>query len=342
MGPKKAKLLLVDDEPLQLKVLNTMVDTLPYALEVVSCTNGQEAIDYLENPNNAPLPDIIITDYLMPVVNGLELLAYVRKHTKYKSVSVLMVSALDEPDIQETALELGVDDFLRRPLNRYELQARCNSFIHFPQHVKGTLEHAVFYEQRLSFRELEPNANNNAMLEVFTRFLSAQHHYPETYLLLLSDITEFISKQLNLDEYLCEQMSKAVTLHGVGFLLKDESGDNAKSPYQLCNKLFENQSQPLYQLAAEICSHQDEYFDGSGVPDKLAGVNIPLAARIASISIFIATQASGSEDVSTIEAKLTEVNDLSGSRFDPELVQIIQENAHEVTDMIYNAVKRTT
>ena len=139
----KLKFLVVDDEPLQLELLRGLVAAMPWLVDIVACSDGREAIEYLDNINNDPMPDLVITDYYMPDVDGLGLLSHIKSDERLKEIPVLMVSVFDRPELQEKAMALGVDDFLERPLNKHMVLARCRGLLHVSRSMKEPMAHNV-------------------------------------------------------------------------------------------------------------------------------------------------------------------------------------------------------
>lgn len=92
--------------------------------EVSLASDGREALRLLEKE----VPDIIITDILMPYTSGLELIAVVRNHYHYK-LPIIVLSALGQESTVLEAFQLGADDFLTKPLNPAELSLRVKRLL---------------------------------------------------------------------------------------------------------------------------------------------------------------------------------------------------------------------
>ncbi|GAB4434677.1 MAG: response regulator [Chloroflexi bacterium OHK40] len=102
-------ILLVEDESGIMGLLRRLMRDLARAYEIVPCTNGRIALDELGRRQVA----MVITDYRMPELDGLELTRHVKAARPH--LPVLMISAYAYPDLQRRAMEAGVDRFIGKP-----------------------------------------------------------------------------------------------------------------------------------------------------------------------------------------------------------------------------------
>lgn len=111
---KPKKVLIVDDNSVSLNILDKVCTS--FGLETKTTSTPFDAIDILENKNFTP--DLLILDYVMPTMNGVDLLKTLKaKKLLKKASSVLMVSAFGKEDIVEKAKDAGVSEFLDKPIN---------------------------------------------------------------------------------------------------------------------------------------------------------------------------------------------------------------------------------
>lgn len=116
-------LLVVDDENAIQKILTFYFKD---SYRVVTCNNGRDALAWLYQGH---LPQFIVADINMPVLNGLEFLKEVKSSGLYARVPLLFLSGNDSSDTRISCLEAGADDFMLKPFNPRELQARMNSIL---------------------------------------------------------------------------------------------------------------------------------------------------------------------------------------------------------------------
>jgi sigma-B regulation protein RsbU (phosphoserine phosphatase) len=118
---RQAKILIVDDEPLNIDYLEQELEDLGY--ETLVAANGQEALELVK----AEVPDMILLDIMMPVMNGFEVLARLKAEKSWRDIPVVMISALSDIDSIVKGIEMGAEDFLPKPFDPIILQARLNA-----------------------------------------------------------------------------------------------------------------------------------------------------------------------------------------------------------------------
>lgn len=125
--PRKNKILVVDDVPVNVQLLTTYLTSVGY--EVVTARDGQEALDQVA----ATLPDLILLDVMMPKLNGFEVCERLKSDPTTRIIPVIMVTALNEIEDKIKATESGADDFVSKPFNKLELLTRVKSLLRIKQ-----------------------------------------------------------------------------------------------------------------------------------------------------------------------------------------------------------------
>lgn len=135
------KILLVEDDPR----LNTLITNVLFneGLECNSCYSAEEAlVEFRKSP-----PDLIISDILLPGINGLELVLEIRNMDKH--VPILMLSALGDTNDKVQGLDLGADDYMVKPFETKELTARIRVLLKRSKH-RSTLD-----SERISYADIQ-------------------------------------------------------------------------------------------------------------------------------------------------------------------------------------------
>jgi two-component system cell cycle response regulator len=124
----KSKILIIDDEPLNVKLLTAMIP--PDQYDTASAYSGEEALKILTDFS----PDLILLDIMMPGLNGYELTKILKSDTDRQNIPIVLVTAFGGSEYELKGLEAGADEFLNKPVNKTELLTRVKSLIQLRQY----------------------------------------------------------------------------------------------------------------------------------------------------------------------------------------------------------------
>ncbi len=130
MNPKayKKKILIVDDDPTSLKVLESMLSGERY--NIIRARNGEEA---LKSVSRQP-PDLILLDLMMPGIDGYEVTRKIKKDKRTKDVPIILITSLEGSDYKIKGLEEGAEELLNKPVHSSELMARVSSMLRLKEY----------------------------------------------------------------------------------------------------------------------------------------------------------------------------------------------------------------
>lgn len=114
----KGHILIVDDDRYSCQTLEALL--APYGSTVHNAHSGAEAIAYL---SREPV-DLVITDVMMPAMDGFELCRQIKAHPQWRYIPVILVTALDDESDMVHGFDAGADEFLCKPVNKFALRAR--------------------------------------------------------------------------------------------------------------------------------------------------------------------------------------------------------------------------
>jgi CheY-like chemotaxis protein len=117
----RSKILIVDDEPLNVDYLEQELEYLGY--ETVSAANGLEALQKVKNE----APDLILLDVMMPVMDGLTTCRLLKEDEETRLIPIVIMTALDRTEDRVEGIKAGADDFLTKPVDDRELLARIET-----------------------------------------------------------------------------------------------------------------------------------------------------------------------------------------------------------------------
>ncbi len=143
-------ILIVDDEPVNLKILRAML--VPEGYNVVEADNGAKALELID----LALPDIILLDVMMPEIDGFEVCRRIKSQKERRMIPILMVTALQDKIHRQQAMEAGADDFLSKPIDRIELLIRVKSLLRIKKYSDELIEsYQMLKEKNRQLEELE-------------------------------------------------------------------------------------------------------------------------------------------------------------------------------------------
>src|SRR5918995_804309 len=163
------KILIVDDEPFNLDLLEQELIDQDYLIK--RANDGAEALEKLPSFQ----PDVILLDYMMPRMNGLEVLKRLRAHETYKTIPVILLTAKATQDDKVRGLDAGADDYVIKPFDAIELLARVRAMMRVKQmhdtleewnrNLAAKVEHQVEEIQRMNRlkRYLSPQIAENIL-----------------------------------------------------------------------------------------------------------------------------------------------------------------------------------
>lgn len=153
----KKKILVADDDPINLEVVLELLDANDY--EVLYATNGQVACEIAENE----LPDLIIMDWQMPIMNGIEAINTITNNPKTLEIPIIVATGvMTGAENLSAALEKGAVDFVSKPFNAIEFKARVKACLRLKEQndtIKKYLEkEKEFIQETLELKERELNS----------------------------------------------------------------------------------------------------------------------------------------------------------------------------------------
>jgi len=140
---RKPRVLVVDDNIQNLELILAYLEDVE--CETLSAEGGQQALDIIYNDP----PDLVLLDVMMPKISGFEVCKRIKNNPKTSDIPV--ITALNEMGDIERAIDSGTDDFLSKPINKWELLTRVKTMLKL-KHLTDKLERTLAY-----LNEIEQN-----------------------------------------------------------------------------------------------------------------------------------------------------------------------------------------
>lgn len=171
-NPSVYTVLAVDDQDLNLAILEDYL--VPLGYRVIKARNGMEALAQIRSAK----PDLILLDIVMPGIDGYEVCRRVKENPESRDIPVVMVTSLDGTDDMVRALEYGADEFLTKPVNGAEIQARVKSLLKkktLNDQLKSAYTHinnlTIFAENKLAELSSETFSGDKALKHLIEKLL---------------------------------------------------------------------------------------------------------------------------------------------------------------------------
>lgn len=323
------RILLIDDNRTNLVFLTKLVEKL--GCEALAYTSPEDVLTDMPRLHY----DIAVIDYQMPMYNGIELLTEVSRFEKYRGKPAVFVTADGDTAVRMAALDAGAIDFLTKPVNPLEFQARMRNLVALVDAQNKLADKAAWLRAEVDKAVSELRSREEEIIERLT--LAASYKDAETakHTKRVGEYSEAIALEFGLPTTLCSDIRLASPMHDIGkvaipdavllkkgMLTEQEFAEMQKHTTVGCDILRESKSS-LLQLAAEIAGSHHERWDGQGYPLRLTGSAIPLSGRIVALAdnFDALTTARPYKEAWSVEKAVEHILGRAGSQFDPTCVQ---------------------
>jgi putative two-component system response regulator len=339
-----SRILVVDDIITNAAMLQEFLVSRNYLVAVAH--DGKEAIAKTASFN----PDLILTDVVMPRMNGFELCRILKKDKRYRHIPIVFLTGLTDTKTRLEGLKLGAEDFITKPFDLAEVQVRVRNLLLIKKYQDDLLQAKATLEQnvRERTRELQNVVNELQKAKrsveqahydsVFRLSVAAEFRDNETgnHVKRMSRYSALLAKAAGLSRHKIELILNASPMHDVGKLgipdailrkpgkLTREEFAVMRRHSEIGAKILSGSNSELLQTAATIAISHHEKFDGSGYPYGLKGEQIPLVGRMVAIAdVFDALMSRRVyKPAFSLDKTVNILLDSAGSHLDPELTTL--------------------
>ena len=288
----RSTVLVIDDQSTGRVILEEIVRGVDAGIQVQTFADPLAAIEWAKTH---PV-DLILTDYKMPQLDGVETIRRIRGIYSCVDVPIVVVTVLEDREIRYKALEAGATDFLTKPVDQYECRARCRNLLTMRRQQIVIKDRARLLEQQVSdavrdirLREVET---------IFRLGKAGEFRDEETgnHIIRMAKYSRLIAEELKLSDDEADMIELASPMHDIGkigipdhILLKqsglaaDETINMQRHP-RIGYDILKDSPSKYLRMGAVIALGHHEKFDGTGYPSQLVGEDIPLAARIVAVA----------------------------------------------------------
>jgi putative two-component system response regulator len=336
------RVVVVDDDAIILKHANMILTEAGF--KVTCLKNGKLLLDYIVmNPI-----DILLLDIRMPDMDGFETMCALREWESNNSrepVPVIFLTANEDSDSEAKGLSLGAMDFIRKPFSSEALKIRVRNLIDL---IK--LQRDLHKEVAKKTAELESLSLH--VVHTLAKTIDAKDAYTNGHSERVADYSKEIARRFGYSEDRQEEIYMMGLLHDVGKIgvpdtvinkpgrLTDEEYELMKTHTTAGSRIIANamslvSDSGYLQEAKNLATYHHERWDGKGYPEKKAGEEIPLSARIMAVAdVFDALVSRRSyKEPFSFEKSMDIIREGAGTQFDPQIAMVFAESADEVRNI---------
>lgn len=316
-----APVLIVDDEPANLATLRQILGA-DYPL--VFARNAAETFAAVAKHQ----PALILLDIVMPDMSGIDVCARLKADPATENIPVIFVTALAEVGDEAAGFAVGAVDYIIKPVSAPIVRARVRTHLSLVRSQQ--LEESYFDAVH--------------MMGDASRFKDTE---TGEHIWRIADGSRALAQALGWDESLCNQMALAAPMHDLGKLgipdaILHKPGKLDPAEWQIMQthsmigfKILATSKAPLLRMAADIARHHHERWDGTGYPDRLAGQDIPMSARIVALTdVFDAlTSERPYKAAWPLDKVLDHLQSEAGSHFDPALLPVFMQVLPQILEI---------
>ncbi len=359
-----AKIVVVDDEPLNIKVVSRLLRIEGYN-HFVSTSDAREAMKLI----CSEAPDIVLLDLMMPHLSGLEILSSIRNDEAIAHIPVVILTASTDDQTRVEALRRGANDFLNKPIDHNELAPRVGNLLALKRHQDQLREYSKELEFAVRKRTAELEASRRELLHCLARASEYRDDDTGHHVLRVGKYARLIAEGLGLDDGYVELIEQAAQLHDVGKIgiadaILKKPGKLTEDEFELMQshaalgkrvlqpispaeeqalrqhtdigaKVLSVAHSPVLDMACRIALTHHEWWDGTGYPLGLQGEDIPLEGRITAVAdVFDALSTKRCYKAAfPIEKCFGILTEEAGSHFDPRVVEAFFSRRAEIVEV---------
>ena len=290
--PLIATVMVIDDQLTSRIILETILQSIGDNIKVKTYDNAFSALQVAETEP----PDLIIADYKMPELDGVEFTRRLRKLPLCHDIPIVIITIVDERAVMYEALEAGATDFLIKPVDHYECKVRCRNLLTMRRQQLIIRNRASSLEKQVKDAIAQIQGREKESLYRLA-MLGENRDYPGGHhQQTVGKISEIIAADLGMDEEFTATIAIAAQLHDIGksgipdnILMKGgpltrQESEIIKQHTTIGHDLLKESGSPYMKMGARIARSHHERFEGGGYPDGLTGKEIPIEARIVAVA----------------------------------------------------------
>lgn len=335
-------IFIVDDESVSRKLLSKTIANIDPGITVKTFQSAPAAIAAIETTP----PDLIITDYRMPLMDGIQFTKRIRLLPGCRDIPVIMITIINDRAVLHDALKNGVTEFLNKPFDSIECEARCKNLLDIGKNQTRLKHRRLQLEKKISETTEQILIREKETLFRLTKACAFKDCITGEHLLRIGRISKILALELGFDEESAEILETASPLHDIGKLaipddilmkkgkLTELEFETMKTHTTIGYEILKESPSPYLHTGAIIALNHHEKFDGTGYPYGLSGNTIPIEARIVTVADVFDSLSNHRpyKNAWPLNETLQYIQEQQGKHLDPECVKALLSKIDNITN----------
>ena len=206
--------LIVDDESTGKIILKQLISNLRNDINVITLSSGTEGLKWLSENK----VDLIITDYSMPEMNGVEFIQKIRSLVDCEFVPIIMITVVSDLTVRHQALKSGATAFLKRPIDEIECETTCNNLLKLQEQNQVINDKADWLARSINIATQQIEFREKSTLQHIGYISSYRIQGEPSNFTRLSKLVYLIASGMGLTERECRDLEYSSPLHDAGMI----------------------------------------------------------------------------------------------------------------------------
>lgn len=336
----RVRILIVDDSRSSLAFLKHVVGQM--GLSKIECVaHPVEALRIAELTQF----DLVLVDNIMPEIDGVELTRRLRARADYQLVPIIMVTSVNDPQLRVGAIAAGATDFVQKPFDVTELQARVSNLLALRRAQRELADRAQWLAREVEIATRHLVAREEEIIWRLARAIEYRDGGTGEHVSRVAQISRIIAEGIGLGPERCRSIYLAAPLHDIGKIgiadailgkpgkLTHDEVTIMRQHVSIGARILDHGTSDIIRTAELIAQSHHERWDGTGYPDRLSGIDIPIEARVVAVAdVFDALCSERPyKRAWSLDEAHAEIVACAGTHFDPACIEAFEARWAEIS-----------